>query len=140
MVSRMELEARRLYPGTQKLVHLDAAGIGLVAEPAQAAVEAFLVEAGSDPLAAHHAGRLDDARAAAARLIGARPAQIALIASTSAGLNAIAGAIDIGRGDNVVVSELDFISVVAPFQERCRAGGGVLRVVEGDGAGCLRRA
>src|SRR6185312_2176672 len=45
-------------------------------------------------------------------------------------------AIGVGRGDNVVVSELDFISVVAPFQEQCRAGGGVLRVVEGD-AGTL---
>ncbi len=136
MARRLELAARRLYPGAEQLVHLDAAGIGLVAEPAQAAVEAFLAEAGVDPLGAHHGGRLDHARAAVARLIGAQPDQIALTPSTSAGLNAVASAIGVGRGDNVVVSELDFISVVAPFQEQCRAGGGVLRVVEGD-AGTL---
>jgi len=126
------LQSRELYPGTSRGVHLDAAGISLVSSAASEAVAAFLAEAEEDPGGAHHGTRLDDARAAAARLVGARPHQIALITSTSAALNLVAEAIEVGRGDNVVTSALEFISLVAPFRERCLHAGAELRVAESD--------
>jgi cysteine desulfurase / selenocysteine lyase len=133
MTRTMELDARKLFPGIEQRVHLDAAGISIVSSAATDAVDAFLAETGFDPGLAHHGPRLDRAREAAARLVGAQPHQIALTTSTTAGLNAIAGAIDVSPGDNIVTSDLEFISIVAPFQERCRDRGGVLRIVESEG-------
>jgi cysteine desulfurase/selenocysteine lyase len=129
LAASVELEARRLFPGAEQKVQLDAAGISIISTAAQAAVEAFLSEAGYDAGGAHHgANSLETARRAAAELIGAHPQEIALIPSTSAGLNIIAGAIDVGSGDTIVTSDLEFVSIIAPFQQRCRESGAALEV------------
>ncbi len=124
--------ARELFPGTAECTYLEAAGISLVSTAASDAVNSFLAEASIDPGAAHHGTRLDDARAAAARLVGARPEQIALLTSTSVGMNVIADSIALVSGDNVVSSDAEFISIIAPFQKRCHDVGASLRVVESE--------
>ena len=133
MVATMQLEARRSFPGAEEKAQLDAAGVSIVSAQAAAAVGEFLAQATNDAGGAHHGGRLEHARAATAGLLGARPHQIALIPSTSAGLNVVASSIPIGRGDNVVTSEIEFVSIVAPFQRRCEQSGGELRVARSEG-------
>ena len=69
-----------------------------------------------------------NAREAAARLVGARAENIALVPSTSLALNIAADAIPLAAGDNVVTTDLEFMSVVAPWFEKCRAASAELRV------------
>jgi kynureninase len=76
-------------------------------------------------------GRLDELRARMAALIGAAPGEVALAASTSAGLSVIASALDYRRRDRVIVGSLDFPTVA--YQWMVRPGVDVVRVPSDDG-------
>src|SRR5712692_11690986 len=101
--------ARSFFPGTRARVFLDAACISLL--PVQA--EEALRRLGQDLLAcpardasAHHIAldhAADQPRREAARLIGAHADDIALIESTTQGLQAIAAAVPLERGDKVLI-------------------------------------
>ena len=120
---------RQMFPGAAERVQLDAGGISIVSTAARAAVEEFLSEIACRPDDAHSDERgIEAARSAAAAMIGARPDQVALISSTSAGLNIVANVVALGRGDNLVTTDSEFVSVVAPFQQRCREAGATLRI------------
>ncbi len=121
-------EVRSLFPGTDKRVHLDAAGLSLPSTRAVDAIRRFLDLVTLDPNAAYHGQYAADARAEAARLIGARADQIALVPATSLGLNVVADAVPLRPGDNVVTTDLEFMSVVVPWLEKCRQTGAQLRV------------
>jgi selenocysteine lyase/cysteine desulfurase len=86
---------------------------------------------------AHHIAldqTADQPRREAARLIGARPEDIALVESTTQGLQAVATAVPLRRGDRVLVGETEFLGLAVPWipmQQRdgfhidvvpCRAG------------------
>src|SRR5207244_8743111 len=58
---------------------------------------------------------LQTARAAAARLVNAEPAEIALATNTSHGLNLAARALPLKRGDVVLVSDREFPANVYPW-------------------------
>lgn len=62
------------------------------------------------------AGRAQLVRELGARLINARPDQIAFIKNTSEGLSLAANGIDWRSGDNAIVHDNDFPSVVFPWQ------------------------
>jgi cysteine desulfurase / selenocysteine lyase len=124
---------RPAFPGVERRTFLDSASIGLVSTHARDAIAAFLARAEFDPQGAHHGDAFARARAAAAALIGARAETIALIASTSLALNIAADAIPLAAGDNVVTTDLEFMSVVVPWFEKCRAVGAELRVVRHRG-------
>lgn len=110
--------------------YLDHAGIGPVRPPALAAMHGALDEvlaSGAVNYAAFFAAR-DEARAAAARLIGADGDEIALVANTSAGLQLVADGIGWRAGDEVVVFDRDFPANVHPWR-RLAARGVVVRWV-----------
>src|SRR5262245_1214446 len=121
-------DVRRLFPGAAQRVFLDAAAISLTSSPAAEAVTRFVELAIRDPRAAHHGKDAARAREAAARLVGARPDQIALSPATTLALNIAADAVPLEAGDNVVTTDLEFMSVVVPWLEKCRAVGAELRV------------
>jgi cysteine desulfurase/selenocysteine lyase len=50
-----------------------------------------------------------------AKLIGAKPEEIALVENTSMGLNIAANVLDFARGSNVVTTDLEYPSVVYPW-------------------------
>jgi selenocysteine lyase/cysteine desulfurase len=50
-----------------------------------------------------------------AQLLGARTDEIALLGSASEAINAVAAAVDLEAGDNVVINDLEFPSVVLPW-------------------------
>jgi selenocysteine lyase/cysteine desulfurase len=123
-------EVRRLFPGAEQRVQLDAAAVGITSTRAVDAITRFLATITRDAGAAHRGDDAPRARRAAARMIGARPEQIALTPATTLALNVAADAVPLGRGDNVVTCNLEFMSVIVPWLEKCRAAGAELRVVK----------
>src|SRR5262249_7342536 len=113
--------ARSFFPGTRGRVFLDAACVGLLPTQAEEALRRLGQELLSCPApdaSAHHIA-LDrtahQPRQEAARLIGARPAGIALIESTPQGLEIIAAAVPLERGDKVLVGDSEFLGLAVPW-------------------------
>lgn len=77
--------------------------------------------------------KLEEVRAAFGRIVGAGPSEIALLPSVSAGLAAVAGALDLGRRNRVVVTDLDFPTLCYQFLSRERTGLEVVMVESPDG-------
>ena len=105
-------EVKRHFPGTRDKTFLDAACVGLAPTQARTAIERFLEQAVLCPdrdASIHHIA-LDQARGTAvregARLLGAREDEIALVESTTHGLNVIAAAIPFEPHQNVVLCDL----------------------------------
>lgn len=74
-------------------------------------------------------GTLAKARVACARLLGAKPAEIALMVNTSYGLNLAARALPFEPGDVVVTSDREYPSNVYPWMELEASRGIVFRRV-----------
>jgi cysteine desulfurase / selenocysteine lyase len=72
---------------------------------------------------------LDSSRAHIARLIGAEPEEIALAGNTGAGLNLAAWTFPLGRGDAVVIPDLEFPANVYPWMAAAAVRGFELRRV-----------
>jgi len=121
-------DMRAEFPGAGRRVYLNTAGIGLASRAASAAIKGLVDLAELDPRAAHHGKAHAEAREAAARLVGARAQNIALVPSTSLALNIAADAIPLAAGENVVTTDLEFMSVIAPWFEKCRNVNAELRV------------
>jgi selenocysteine lyase/cysteine desulfurase len=128
-------EARGLFPGLADKTFLDAACVSLAPRPAVEAIAAFTEMAlrCDAPDASRHHVAMDrlvgPAREQAARLLGCPARQVALIESTSHGLNLAAGAIPLRAGDNVLVADTEFLQVAIPWAKRAEAGGLELRPV-----------
>lgn len=73
----------------------------------------------------------DETRARIASFLGAEPAEIALTESTTAGITAVANAIDWQPGDVVVRTDLEHPGGILPWQ-RLEAEGVEVRVVESE--------
>ena len=129
-------EARRQFPGLQGKTFLDAACVGLVPAQARLAIEGFLDRAVSCPdrdASSHHIA-LDAMRATAVReaawLLEAEEDEIALVESTTHGLNVIASAIPFLPHENVVICDLEFLQVAIPWLKLVERGGlGEVRLV-----------
>jgi cysteine desulfurase/selenocysteine lyase len=127
--------ARSFFPGLCDRVFLDAACISLL--PVQA--EAALRQLGQDLLScppadasAHHIAldrTADQPRREAARLIGARPEDLALVESTTQGLEIVAAAVPLGRGDKVLVGDTEFLGLAVPWIPRQERDGFRIEVV-----------
>jgi cysteine desulfurase / selenocysteine lyase len=104
--------------------YLNYAGIGLVREPARAAMHAAVDEVltrGAPEYGRFFAAR-DAARRAAARLLEAEPEEIALVGNTSHGIQLVAEGLDWQAGDEIVVFDRDFPANVQPWRRLTRHG------------------
>jgi cysteine desulfurase/selenocysteine lyase len=121
--------ARQFFPGTQDQVFLDAACVSLMPLQAQEALERLsdeLLLCPARDASAHHIALDRTAQAVrheAAQLIGARPDDIALIESTTHGLQTIAACVPLGAGDKVLVGSTEFMGLAVPWIGR-QAGAG----------------
>jgi selenocysteine lyase/cysteine desulfurase len=122
------LDAARLrreeYPWADEVVYLNSASTGPVPERTRLALEEFnrmrtRPHTLPDPLIF---GGLDTARALAARLINADPAEIALSVNTSWGLNVAAMGLPLERGDIVLASDREFPANVYPWLQLAGRG------------------
>jgi selenocysteine lyase/cysteine desulfurase len=113
--------ARSYFPGTRDRVFLDAACISLLPVQADEALRRLsqdLLGCPARDASAHHIAldrTADQPRREAARLLGARSEDIALVESTTQGLQAIAAAVPLGRGDKVLVGDTEFLGLAVPW-------------------------
>jgi selenocysteine lyase/cysteine desulfurase len=122
---RMDIEeARAYFPGTGNQVFLDAACISLLPTQAAEALADFTAAVLNGPThdaSAHHIAldrTADQPRREAARLIGARPDDIALVESTTQGLEIIAATVPLARGDKILVGDTEFLGLAIPWLPR----------------------
>ncbi len=114
-------EARRLFPGATGAVFLDTACVSLAPSTAVGAVTDFarsVARCGERDASAFHVAmdrQRDRAVLEGARLLGADPRDIALVESTTHGLNIAAQSISFEPGDNVVIADLEFLQVAIPW-------------------------
>jgi cysteine desulfurase/selenocysteine lyase len=113
--------ARSLFPGTAGRVFLDSACVSLLPAPAAEALGRLSRDLQSCPArdaSAHHIAldaSGDVARRQAAALIGADVADIALVESTTHGLQILAAALPLGPGDKVLVGATEFLGLAVPW-------------------------
>ena len=126
-------EARLLFPATEGRAYFNTAATGLASRRLAAAYHAVIDE--------WAAGGLDygrgeqaagQARSAVARLIGADPADIALIPSVSAAAGLVAAqfgpAQGSGRGENIVIGQREYSSNHYPWRQLAAKGYDVRQV------------
>jgi cysteine desulfurase / selenocysteine lyase len=117
-------DARCEFPALDHQAFLDSACVSLAPQRAITKLRAFLDMAAACPSGSstqHHLD-MDTLRSAArpqlAKLINASENDIALVESTSHGLNLVATAIPLKRGDRVLISDLEFIEVAVPWLQK----------------------
>ena len=122
-------EAKAYFPGLQDKTFLDAACVSLAPSQARDAMIEFLDMAlGCREVdASKHHIEMDATRqhavSEAARLLNAPLDNVALIESTTHGLNIAANAIPLAAGDSVVIADTEFLQVAIPWvQKRDRDG------------------
>lgn len=109
------------FPGLNHRTFLDAACVSIMPQRAHEAVVEFssrLVDPVTDDATGHHIW-MDQLREAAvpavATLLGCDAEQVALVESTTHGLNIAAQAIPWQAGDEVVMCNLEYLQVAIPF-------------------------
>jgi selenocysteine lyase/cysteine desulfurase len=113
----MNSEIRKLFPVTQNHIYLNHAAVCPISIPVYERMQRHardVMENGAvnyrEWLAA-----IKQARELSARLINARPDEIAFASSTSAGLAVIANGVDWRAGDNIVTADCEFPANIVPW-------------------------
>lgn len=108
---------RALFPITRHYVYLNHAAVGPLSTRSLEAIQRFLQEATTEAGVKWMAWmqEAERVRRQAARLINAKPSEIAFMQNTSAALSAIANGIDWRVGDNVVSCGCEFPSNIYPW-------------------------
>lgn len=133
MALRGVQETRAQFPVTKEYAYLNTAAVAPLSAKARNAMQR-LVRDQTEHGAAHYEAwfaTYEACRAAAARLIGASPDEIALVSNTSAGISTVAAGLRLAAGDNVVVPDGEFPANVYPWM--ALAGVEVRRVPKREG-------
>jgi selenocysteine lyase/cysteine desulfurase len=140
----MDLAAvRTCFLGTRDRAFLDAASVGLLPVQAEAALQRLvrdLVQVPARETAAHHAGlgqAAGHARREVARLIGGRSADVVLVESTTHGLEILAAAIPLQRGDKVLLGRTEYLGLAVPWLPMRETHGIVVEAVPARGGRLL---
>ena len=126
---------RSHFPVLEKKTYLNSCAYGALATDVTAALHRYLGdrnEKGTDWN--YWVERNDSVRNAVATFLGAAPDEIAVTASASAGINAIASALNFNNGRNkVVISEFEFPTNAQIWRAQELRGAEVVQVAEKDG-------
>ncbi len=96
------------------------------------------VHRGLYELSANATRRFEESRAAIATFLGASsPDEIVFVRGTTEAVNLLAATFPLGRGDEIVVSEIEHHSNLVPWQLAAARTGAVLRVAPVDDRGAL---
>lgn len=124
---------RALFPVTERCAYFNVAANAPIPTPVEQAIVGYLRDL-ADHGSAHYRewfATSKRARERAARLIGARADEIALVRNTSDGIATVAAGLEWRRGDNVVLVHGDFPANVYPWL-KLREGGVEVRLVRPD--------
>jgi len=128
-------------------VYLDSASTAqkprAVIDAMRSALEATAnVHRGVHALSVEATAAYEQTRVSAARLLGGvRPEEIVFVRGTTEAVNLVAhswGRANVGRGDEVLVTELEHHSNLVPWQRLCAERGAALKVLPIDERGALR--
>lgn len=126
---------RARFPVFENKTYINSCSYGALAIEVQAAVQRYLqdrLEQGCDWN--YWVERNESARGAMARLLGAKPDEIAVTTSASAGINAIASALRFDDGRHkIVISDYEFPTDAQIWYAQELRGAEVVRVPEKDG-------
>jgi len=106
---------REQFPIVKNKVFMNHAAISPYPKPVQETMQGHIEEFskfGTIP------GNLDDLRKPFAKLVNSKPDEIALIPNTSTGLNIAANMLDYPSGSNIVVTDIEYPSVVYPWLKK----------------------
>ena len=135
VIPTLEAVRRAQFPALADKTFLDAACASLAPQAAADAIAALLRDVQTYPERSATAFHIrldaarDAARPAAARLIGARPEDIALVENTSHGLAVAAAAIPLEAGDNILVPDLEYLQVPLPWRQQPAPSAPEIRLV-----------
>ena len=125
-------KARRLFPHTRKTVYFNSASYGPFNLPAEKAI--------ADNLKLRLDATRDDTRMAMAtakalradyaKMIGASKKDVGLGMNTSYGLNVAAFGLPLKKGDEILVSDLEFPAIIYTWQAAAKQRGLKVRVVK----------
>lgn len=128
-------EIRSHFPVLEKKTYLNSCAYGALSTDVTEALHRYIQhrqEKGTDWN--YWVERSDSVRNAVAKLLGADPDEIAVTASASAGINAVASSLDFRKPRNkVVISEFEFPTNAQIWYAQERRGAQVVRVAEKDG-------
>ncbi|MEM9657835.1 MAG: aminotransferase class V-fold PLP-dependent enzyme, partial [Planctomycetota bacterium] len=116
-VEKARRRLRAAMPVAAEWAYFDHAAVAPLTQPAVDAISRWLREAANqgDAVWPEWWQRVQASRRTAARLIGAAPEEIALVANTTAGVNFVAEGLDWQSGDNVVTLDDEFPSNLYPW-------------------------
>src|SRR6185437_15655633 len=88
--------------------------------------------AGEYPMPWRNVSRIREASDRVAAFVGARPDDLVFVPNVTAGMNAVLGSIDLGAGDEVIVTDLAYGAVTLTARAMCARSGATLRTVAID--------
>jgi cysteine desulfurase / selenocysteine lyase len=126
---------RKSMPVAERWAYFDHAAVAPITAPAAAAMRTWTEQslAEGDTMWPEWGRQLKAMRQSAASLIGASPAEIALVPNTTAGINLVAEGLDWRRGDNVVTLADEYPSNLYPWMHLTDLGVETRRVPTDDG-------
>lgn len=113
------------FPGLQQSINLNTCSLGQLSQRSVAAVHHFLelwMRYGASAWYETWLGELAATRARFARLINARPHEVAILPSVSVALSVIASSLDYRQRPEVIVTEMDFPTIPYQWMARNREG------------------
>ena len=127
-------DCRSRFPIFERLVYVNSCSQGALSDSVRAAYEDYLTDWDEKGAPwAYWVERADAARAAFAGLVGAAGAEVAVTTSLSAGVSALASALDYGERPRVVVSDFEFPTVGQIWHAQEPRGAEVVHVPQSDG-------
>lgn len=129
---------QREFPVAQQSIYLAHAGVSPLPRRVAEAIHQYATECtGGDQETGPAATRIHETRVLAARLLRARPEEIALVGPTSLGLSLVAAGIKTAPGQNVLIYFDDYPSNVYPWMALAERGVDV-RFLPVREFGCIR--
>ena len=130
--------ARELFPGLEGMTYFATNGQALLPAPARDRIveAAGLLSARGYAGAARLEARVDAVREQVSRLLGSQPEEVAFVRNTGEGLCLAADLIDWKEGDEILVFDGEYRSIVHAFQGAAHRGA-VVRVAAPDARGCV---
>ncbi len=133
--------ARALFPGLRDKTFLDAACVSLAPSTADEAVRAFMnmcMQCSARDASFHHIA-MDEQRRnlypAAAKLFRVEQKRVAIVESTTHGLNIAVNSIPFVPGDQVLIASTEFLQVAIPWAKKAERGEVALVPVLADQTG-----
>lgn len=125
------LGVRADFPIVRERTYLNSAYIAPVPRQVVAAGQAFVESKSLRPIPlGDMLKKTDEVRGQFARLVNASPDEIGFLFATSEGENIVANALDLGRGDNVVIDELHYDTEFVLYRQLESTKGVELRIAK----------